>query len=92
MPAHRRYEVLAWRTKKMGRYIIEDDYDSEFRPNGKPLPRLFSMDACEKVRSHEYIFQIIDADDPYQLHDPAGTSGKSILPAAFFLFLYGVKF
>ena len=49
MPAHRRYEVLAWANEKNGRYIIEDDYDSEFRPNGKPLPTLFSMDACEKV-------------------------------------------
>ena len=29
--------------------IIEDDYDSEFRLNGKPIPPLFSMDACEKV-------------------------------------------
>ena len=36
MPASRRYEVLAWANEKPGRYIIEDDYDSEFRPNGKP--------------------------------------------------------
>ena len=36
MPASRRYEVLAWALmKNPGRYIIEDDYDSEFRPNGK---------------------------------------------------------
>ena len=49
MPANRRYEVLAWANEKRGRYIIEDDYDSEFRPNGKPLPTLFSIDACEKV-------------------------------------------
>ena len=26
MPAHRRYEVLAWANEKNGRYIIEDDY------------------------------------------------------------------
>lgn len=49
MPANRRYEVLAWANEKEGRYIIEDDYDSEFRPNGKPIPTLFSIDACEKV-------------------------------------------
>lgn len=49
MPASRRYEVLAWANEKPGRYIIEDDYDSEFRPNGKPLPTLFSIDACERV-------------------------------------------
>lgn len=49
MPASRRYEVLAWANEKGGRYIIEDDYDSEFRLNGKPTPTLFSIDACEKV-------------------------------------------
>ena len=49
MPIGRRMELLKWAYEKDGRYIIEDDYDSEFRPNGKPLPTLFSMDACEKV-------------------------------------------
>ncbi|KAE9633183.1 MAG: GntR family transcriptional regulator / MocR family aminotransferase [Epulopiscium sp.] len=49
MPASRRYEVLAWANEKDDRYIIEDDYDSEFRYNGKPIPTLFSIDACEKV-------------------------------------------
>ncbi len=49
MPAGRRYEILAWANEREGRYIIEDDYDSEFRLNGKPIPTLFSMDACEKV-------------------------------------------
>lgn len=49
MPASRRYEVLAWANEQNGRYIIEDDYDSEFRSEGKPIPTLFSIDACEKV-------------------------------------------
>lgn len=49
MPANRRYEILSWANKKDGRYIIEDDYDSEFRTVGKPIPTLFSIDACEKV-------------------------------------------
>ncbi len=49
MPAGRRYEILAWANEREGRYIVEDDYDSEFRLNGKPIPTLFSMDACEKV-------------------------------------------
>lgn len=49
MPASRRYEVLAWANDKEGRYIVEDDYDSEFRTEGKPIPTLFSIDACEKV-------------------------------------------
>lgn len=49
MPAKRRYELLAWANEKEERYIIEDDYDSEFRSRGKPLPTLFSMDGCDKV-------------------------------------------
>lgn len=49
MPVSRRYEMLAWANKKAGRYIIEDDYDSEFRLNGRPVPSLQSIDACEKV-------------------------------------------
>lgn len=49
MPANRRYELLAWANEEEGRYIIEDDYDSEFRLKGRPIPPLFSIDACEKV-------------------------------------------
>lgn len=49
MPVSRRYELLAWANEKENRYILEDDYDSEFRLNGKPIPSLQSIDACEKV-------------------------------------------
>lgn len=49
MPVDRRYELLAWANEQDGRYIIEDDYDSEFRLTGKPIPALQSIDACGKV-------------------------------------------
>lgn len=49
MPASRRYEILSWANEDSHRYIIEDDYDSEFRSEGKPIPTLFSIDGCEKV-------------------------------------------
>lgn len=49
MPASRRYEILSWANKSPERYVIEDDYDSEFRHNGKPLSTLFNMDSGEKV-------------------------------------------
>lgn len=48
-PISRRYELLGWASKKEGRYIIEDDYDSEFRMIGKPIPTLKSIDVNEKV-------------------------------------------
>lgn len=49
MPVSRRYELLGWAAKEEGRYIIEDDYDSEFRLTGKPVPSLQSIDVQEKV-------------------------------------------
>ena len=48
-PMARRQALLEWAAGGADRWIIEDDYDSEFRPNGKPLPTLFSIDACERV-------------------------------------------
>ena len=45
----RRYGLLQWANNSHGRYIIEDDYDSEFRLQGKPIPSLFSIDATDKV-------------------------------------------
>ena len=49
MPVARRYELLGWAAKSDSRYIIEDDYDSEFRMKGRPIPTLQSMDVQEKV-------------------------------------------
>lgn len=49
MPVGRRQELLKWADQEEGRYIIEDDYDSEFRYKGKPIPALQGMDAHEKV-------------------------------------------
>lgn len=49
MPVSRRYELLHWAGKKNSRYIIEDDYDCEFRLFGKPIPPLQSIDNEEKV-------------------------------------------
>lgn len=48
-PASRRYELLGWAAKQPGRYIIEDEYDSEFRLVGNPIPALQSIDASDKV-------------------------------------------
>ena len=42
MPVKRRSELLQWAAEGENRYIIEDDYDSEFRYKGKPIPSLQS--------------------------------------------------
>ena len=49
MPVGRRLELLGWAKEKENRYLIEDDYDSEFRYKGKPIPALQSLDRREKV-------------------------------------------
>lgn len=47
-PVSRRYEILTWASSG-DRYIIEDDYDTEFRLTGSPIPSLYSMDTQGKV-------------------------------------------
>ena len=49
MSMDRRRELLAWADEEEGRYIIEDDYDSEFRNKGRPVPPLLMLDDREKV-------------------------------------------
>ena len=49
MPLRRRLELLEWAKQDKNRYIIEDDYDSEFRYKGKPIPALQGYDRNAKV-------------------------------------------
>lgn len=49
MPVKRRQDLLNWANQDKGRYLIEDDYDSEFRYKGKPIPALQGMDQSDKV-------------------------------------------
>lgn len=48
MSAGRRMKLLAWANERDG-YIIEDDYDSELRYFGKPIPSLKAMDKNNRV-------------------------------------------
>ena len=45
----RRYELLGWASEENGRFVIEDDYDCEFRLAGRPIPALQTIDASERV-------------------------------------------
>ncbi|MDO4321063.1 MAG: PLP-dependent aminotransferase family protein [Lachnospiraceae bacterium] len=49
MPVKRRMQLLEWAGTAPGRYIIEDDYDSEFRYKGKPIPALQGYDRHDRV-------------------------------------------
>lgn len=49
MPMKRRTELLNWANESSGRYIIEDDYDSEFRFQGSPISSLHRLAGSGKV-------------------------------------------
>lgn len=48
MSASRRFALLAW-ARRAGAWIVEDDYDSEFRYAGRPLPCLQGLDADHRA-------------------------------------------
>lgn len=49
MPAPRRARLLGWAAEGKGRYLIEDDYDSEYRYAGRPIPALQGSDLHDRV-------------------------------------------
>ena len=49
MPISRRIELLNWALEQDDRYIIEDDYDSEFKYKSDNIPSLQSFDINQRV-------------------------------------------
>lgn len=49
MTAAKRLELLRWAAEKTDRYIIEDDYDCEFRYHTRSISALQSMDTNHRV-------------------------------------------
>lgn len=49
MPVNRRMQLLNWANAGENRFIIEDDYDSEFRFGGRPIPALQGLDMNDRV-------------------------------------------
>lgn len=49
MSINRRIQLLNWANGGPDRYIVEDDYDSEFKYAGKPIPSLQGLDTAGKV-------------------------------------------
>jgi GntR family transcriptional regulator/MocR family aminotransferase len=48
MPLARRLELLAW-ARRADAFVLEDDYDSEFRYDGLPIESLQGLDRDERV-------------------------------------------
>ena len=49
MPAGRRSRLLHWAASAPGRFLIEDDYDSEFRWSSRPIPAMQGLDRAGRV-------------------------------------------
>ena len=49
MSISRRTELLNWANENSNRYIVEDDYDSEFKYTGRPIPALKATDINDRV-------------------------------------------
>ncbi|WP_241559340.1 PLP-dependent aminotransferase family protein [Lysinibacillus halotolerans] len=48
LPINKRLKLLTW-AKEHSSFIVEDDYDSEFRYIGQPIPSLKSLDEFDRV-------------------------------------------
>jgi GntR family transcriptional regulator/MocR family aminotransferase len=48
-PLSRRQALLSWAKERADRWIIEDDYDSEFRFAAHPMPTMQSLDSDGRV-------------------------------------------
>ena len=49
MPAGRRSRLLHWAASAPDRWLIEDDYDSEFRYSSRPIPAMQGLDRAGRV-------------------------------------------
>jgi GntR family transcriptional regulator/MocR family aminotransferase len=48
MPIGRRHQLLAW-ARKNDAHVLEDDYDSEYRYDTKPIPPLHALEGSDNV-------------------------------------------
>ena len=78
MPIARRQALLRWAMEGEDRYLIEDDYDSEFRFDGRPIPALQTLDSGERVIVSEHLRQESGPLPPHRIHGPAAPSAGAL--------------
>ena len=91
MPVGRRQELLRWAAEEPERYIVEDDFDCEFRMVGAgslhavhgPQPQSYL---------HQHFFQDHGAIPAYRLYGAAGEIDGTLYFHYEFLFLHGIRF
>lgn len=58
MPLSRRRKLIEW-AKQNSAFIVEDDYDSEFRYDGRPIPSLQGLDETDSVIHLSCLWKIL---------------------------------
>ena len=91
MPVKRRQELLAWAYSGADRYLIEDDYDSEFRYKGEAHSLAAGNGPGRPCDLYGNIFQIYSPGYPCGLHGAAGAFAGGIPGKGRFLSLHGVQ-
>ncbi len=74
MPVSARQRLLKW-AEESGAYIIEDEYDSEFRLSGKPLQSMYSLSSERVIYMNTFSKSLA----------PSMRMGYMILPPALYL-------
>ena len=82
MSMHRRLELLQW-AQKSDAWIIEDDYDSEFRYAGKPMSSLQGIDRHGSV---------IDVGTVSKVFFPGLRLGYAVVPRSLIDICQGAKY
>lgn len=78
MPASTRDQLLKWASEKEGRYILEDDHDSEFRYTGRPIPALQSFYKSGYRYLYRYFFKGNYSGTPCGLYDPSESADETV--------------
>ena len=79
LPMERRLDLLQWAAAS-GAYVVEDDYDSEFRYEGKPVAAMQGLDRSGRVI---YVRNVLEGAVPLdapRLHGAAAGAGGSRSP------------
>ena len=79
MPLTRRQAILDWARQSPNRWIIEDDYDSQFKYTGRPIPSLAQLDQGNQVIYMGSLSRILS---------PGLRISYMVLPASLLSFFY----
>ena len=78
MPVTRRLELFEWVNRIRKRYIIEDDYDSEFRYTGRFILPLYAQDTQSRVIYMNTFSKRPGSLAAHQLHGAAAASAGAL--------------